>query len=694
MTCHTVSEFPCLPVKGGKTCTTAVAGRIQHFLGKWKQLTHDPSILSAVKGYKIEFYLSPVQFTPPRAINFSAQEAANVNAQISKFLEKGIIIKSSHEEGEFISNIFLRPKKDGSFRMILNLKDLNNFVCFHHFKMDSIHTCSQLMRPHCYMASIDLRDAYYSVPIALEHQKYLKFIWQGTLYQFTCLAQGLSSAPRLFTKLMKPVFSYLRELGHISSGYLDDSFLLGYSPDECQANIDDTLTLYRDLGFLPHEVKSVTIPTKVLHHLGFVLNSMDMTVSISAEKHQKLKLTAQKILDNPSPTIREVAQLIGTMVSCFPGVEYGELFYRQLEIEKAEALKIHSWDFEQTMHLSSIARSDISWWIRNALSSKKRIDHGKISHTLYTDASTQGWGASLSDITTGGRWTSSEQSQHINYLELKAILLGLQSLCKEVTHAHLRVMTDNTTAVAYVRNMGGSHSLLCNNIAREIWEWCIPRNIWISVSHIPGEFNVIADQASRVFDDSTEWKLNVDVFNRIVKLLGTPTIDMFASRLNHQLTPYVSWLPDPQAMAIDAFTLDWANYFLYAFPPFSILPQVLQKLEIDQAQAILIAPNWLTQPWYPKLTRLLIQKPLLLPQHLSNVHLPFAPEQSHPLGRRLRLIACHLSGNLSRVEEFRKQLKTQSSTLGGQGPKNNTGSTWRSGSHMRIRGLWIPFTHL
>jgi len=99
------------------------------------------------------------------------QETANVDAQITKFPEKGIIVESSLEDGEFISNIFLRPKKDGSYRMILNLKDLNTFVTFHHFKMDSIRTCSQLMRSHCYMASIDLRDAYFSVPIDKEHQK-------------------------------------------------------------------------------------------------------------------------------------------------------------------------------------------------------------------------------------------------------------------------------------------------------------------------------------------------------------------------------------------------------------------------------------------------------------------------------------------------------------------------------------------
>lgn len=169
---------------------------------------------------------------------------------------------------------------------------------------------------------------------------------------------------------------------------------------------------------------------------------------------------------------------------------------------------------------------------------------------------------------------------------------------------------------------------------------------------------------------------------------------MFASRLNYQLTPYVSWLPDPQAIASDAFTLGWTDHFLYAFPPFSVLPQFLQKLEMDQAQAILAAPNWPTQPWYAKLRRLLIRKPILLPRHTTNIHLPFTAEQRHPLGSQLRLMARLLSRNPSRVNKFYQHLKTQSSTSGGQQPKNNTGSTLRSSKHLRIGGLWIPFTHL
>ena len=86
--------------------------------------------------------------------------------------------------------------------MILNLKQLNEFVSYYHFKMDTIQTALKLMRPRCLMASVDLKDAHYSVPIALEDRKYLKFEWQGSYFQYTCLPNGQACAPRLFTKIL------------------------------------------------------------------------------------------------------------------------------------------------------------------------------------------------------------------------------------------------------------------------------------------------------------------------------------------------------------------------------------------------------------------------------------------------------------------------------------------------------------
>ena len=114
-----------------------------------------------------------------------------------------------------MSTIFLRPKNDGSFRMILNLKQFNESVEYHHFKMDTLETVTRMMKPGCFMASVDLKDAYYTVPMHSNHQKYLKFTFDGTLYQYTCLPSGLSSAPNI-----KPVYSTLYNKGHLSSGYM------------------------------------------------------------------------------------------------------------------------------------------------------------------------------------------------------------------------------------------------------------------------------------------------------------------------------------------------------------------------------------------------------------------------------------------------------------------------------------------
>ena len=109
--------------------------------------------------------------------------------------------------------------------MILNFAKLNEHVEYHHFEMDTLETAIKMVTPNCHMASIDLKDAYCCVPVHENDQKYLKFKWQGKLYQFTALPNGLSSGPRDFTKLMKPPFAHLRNLGHTIIGYIDDTIL-------------------------------------------------------------------------------------------------------------------------------------------------------------------------------------------------------------------------------------------------------------------------------------------------------------------------------------------------------------------------------------------------------------------------------------------------------------------------------------
>ena len=179
---------------------------------------------------------------------------------------------------------------------------------------------------------------------------------------------------------------------------------------------------------------------------------------------------------------------------------------------------------------------------------------------------------------TGGRWNQQEASHHISYLELLAVLLTIKALCGKCENLHIRVQCDNTTAVCYISNMGDSKFPDCNSVARQIWDYCVERNIWISASHLPGCENTEADRESRQFNVRTEWQLESDIYHSIPKQFGQPSIDLFASRLNKQCPVYASW-PDSDALFVDAFSANWNNFFCYAFPPFSLIGKWLEKFK-------------------------------------------------------------------------------------------------------------------
>ena len=317
-----------------------------------------------------------------------------------------------------------------------------------------------------------------------------------------------------------------------------------------------------------------------------------------------------------------------------------------METEKIIGLKQNLGNFSAKVKISSLAKKHLQWWIEHAQSDSCHITRTNATLTQQTDASLLGWGATLlGNDSTGGRWADSDKFQHINFLELKAAFFGLKALCSDVKQENILLQMDNTTAITYINNMGGSHSIVCNNLAREIWCWCLSREIWLIATHIAGVKNITADRESRNFDDRTEWKLNENVFRNITRRWGTPDIDLFASRLNFQIKPFVSWKADPEATAINAFTISWSETFSYIFPPFSLLGKVLQKLQEDKGKAIVIVPEWKTQTWYPMLQKLMLDQPIQLPQRKSLLLLPFNMEKTHPLLPKMRMQAWLLSGN-------------------------------------------------
>ena len=113
----------------------------------------------------------------------------------------------------FLSTIFLVPKKDGGQRPVINLKCLNKFVYREHFKMEGIHILRDLLRAGDWMTKVDLKDAYFMVPIYEDDRAFLKFSFKERMYQFRCLPFGLACAPWVFTKVLKPLTAQFRQLG-------------------------------------------------------------------------------------------------------------------------------------------------------------------------------------------------------------------------------------------------------------------------------------------------------------------------------------------------------------------------------------------------------------------------------------------------------------------------------------------------
>ena len=272
---------------------------------------------------KADLRVSNIQQTLQKATFGILKACDRLVAQVSKLLFKNIIETTDHDPHEVISSIFIRPKKDGGHRLILNLKGLNQFVTYHHFKMETLQSIVRLVEKNCYMASLDLKDAYYLVAVNPLHRKYLRFIWKNVLYQFTCLPNGLSSCPRKFTKLLKPPLTELHKKGHISASYIDDLYLQGKTYDLCVSNVIDTFIQFDSLGFTIHLEKSVFVPSQRLALLGFVIDSVAMTISLTPEKALKVQEACANLLDKGSMTIREVACVIGKIISSFPGVMHG-----------------------------------------------------------------------------------------------------------------------------------------------------------------------------------------------------------------------------------------------------------------------------------------------------------------------------------------------------------------------------------
>lgn len=568
---------------------------------------------------------------------------------INKLKKIGAISECKVTKDQFISRIFLTLKPNGDKRFILNLKPLNKFIRNEHFKMEDYRTACKLIPRDGYLATIDLKDAYFLIPIRPFDRRYLKFQFKphGSnktfTYAFNGLPFGLSVGPRIFTKVMREVIAYLRYRGFQSVCYLDDILCISDSYDQCIDNVNETLNLLHCLGFVVNYDKSNLTPQQSCKFLGFIYDSKSLSLYLPPDKRLNIAELVTKFLKLPSCSIREFARLIGILVAACPAAKYAWMYTKILERQKYLALLKHE-NYEDKIVLSRDILDDLYWWSSNIGTTSNFMRQPNFELEIYSDASRTGWGAVCKNVEVNGKWKTTEKSMHINYLELMAVFLGLKSFASNVTNCAILLRIDNTTAISYVNRMGGIQYPHLNDLSRTLWSWCEQRGLWIFASYVNTKENR-ADAASRIVNPDTEWSLSDKAFHDVIHHFGQPEIDLFASRDNAKCARFVSWKQDPDATAVDAFTVNWHAEYFYAFPPFSLILKCLRKIIDDKANGILVYPYWPSQPWFPLLQKLIVSNVYYIRPNKNILQSHF--RDHHPLHKNLTLAVARLCGSRS-----------------------------------------------
>ena len=194
--------------------------------------------------------------------------------------------------------------------------------------MEALSSILCLIQPNNYMAKIDIKDAYYSIPIFEQHQKLLKFIHKNCLYEFTALPNGYTEGPRKFTKALKPPLAQCRKNKMAVVCYFDDLITMARDQNICINNMKEIIRNLFSLDFVIHPEKILFSPTQTLEFL--VINSSTMTICLTDSRTQAIYDLCLTTLNTRKMKIRFLAKILGKFSSSFIGAPLGKLHYQSL----------------------------------------------------------------------------------------------------------------------------------------------------------------------------------------------------------------------------------------------------------------------------------------------------------------------------------------------------------------------------
>ena len=553
----------------------------------------------------------------------------------------------------FYSILFVVPKASGGWRPVIDLSALNRFLAIPTFSMETPEQIRLSMPKSAWVVSIDLKDAYFHVPMRRSIRKYLRFSFRGRVWQFRALPFGLSTAPWIFTMCVRELQSLALRQGISLYQYLDDWLIRHQCPQALLRQAQWVIDLASRMGFIINPRKSALYPQQEFVFLGYQFQTISASVCPTEARISKLFAVLDSFLEGPPQPASQWQSLLGLLAATEKLVPLGRLHMRRIQFHLKSCWSQALDNPNRPIPLSQLVREDLIWWRTPAnVTPGLPFRLPPPSRHLFTDASLDGWGAHLDSMEVSARWNQSMRSCHINVLEMEAVFRALKHWEHYVLSQVILLATDNSTVVSYVNRQGGTHSRSLCDLTILLLKWCSARGISLQARHIPGHMNVLADRLSRRGQiQPSEWSLAPRVFELLVRLWGRPQVDLFATKWNARLPLYVSPIPDPAAWSVDALTTSWEGVFAYAFPPAILVPKVLSKIRSHCCRVLLITSFRPQKPWFPDLLALLMDFPRPLPDHWDLLKQPKS-DVFHQAPQSLHLHAWALSSDAQERRAF------------------------------------------
>ena len=472
--------------------------------------------------------------------------------------------------------------------------------------------------PQDWAGSIDLKDAYLHVPVHPQSRRLLGFKFLDKTYVYKVLSFRLKDSPWVFSRV---VLSY----GNSSSSpaghphILLSGRLAAESQSLLQSHLQATLQLAQNLGFIVNLKKSVLIPQKMPIYLGASLDIPRLIARPVERRATALQSLIQELVASPTVPAFLWQRVLGHLASFVDLVPNCRLLMRPLQLHFLQFFSPLSDSQSKVIPLTQVIKVLCAAWASPArlrlVSSKGNLSPGpEVSRgSCFRSVSSDSFGQHNSRVLhqLSGR---------------NSFPLSLSSV-------------DRAVGVVYSEgnpSFGRSYSG-------------------------GGQFGGRLPIQREVFP--SEWTLNPSIFLQVCQVIvPRPEIDLFASTLNFQLPKYCACCRDPQAWKVDGLSFLWSGLPLYAFPPFSILPTVLEKIVQEGADVALVAPFWPQRPWFLKLLSLLVGHPRALPLLKDLVCQPMS-RQPHPRLESLHLTLWPLSGRKESRRAFLLELQFTAEAL-------------------------------